>query len=96
MDRERSARREEERVIVVGGDEGLDRDQPVRTGTVLDHDRLAPARRQPVCQQPRPDVRARAGAERHDEFHRSLRPSFSPCLRRPQRRQSEQGEQQRA
>jgi hypothetical protein len=61
-------------MIVCGGDEGLDRDQSVGARAVLDHDRLAPARRQPVSEQPRADVDAGAGSERHDEFHRPLRP----------------------
>ncbi len=67
-------RREQQRVIVMGADEGADPDDAVAAGTILDHHRLAPARRQPVGQQPRRDVGTAAGAQRHDEPDVALRP----------------------
>ncbi len=48
MNQKGAGRPEEQRVIVMGIDEGLDGDQPVAAGPVLDHHRLAPARAQPV------------------------------------------------
>jgi hypothetical protein len=72
--REIAAGREQQHVVVVGAEERLDRHQAVAAGTVLDHDRLAPARRQPLRQQPRADIGARAGTKRHDELDCPLRP----------------------
>ena len=63
-------------MIVVGGEERLDRDQPVGAGTILDHHRFSPARRQPIRKQPRADIDAGAGTERHEEFDRPLRPGL--------------------
>ena len=67
---------EQQRVVVARAHEGADGDEAIPAGAVLDHDRLAPLRRQPRCQQPGGDVDARSRSERHDEFHRSLRPGL--------------------
>ena len=53
-------------------------DDAVATGPVLDHHRLAPARREPLGNQPCRNVGTAAGPERHDEAHVALRPSFRP------------------
>jgi hypothetical protein len=39
---EGGARREQQDVIILGADEGVDRQDAVATGSVLDHDRLVP------------------------------------------------------
>ena len=74
MHGEVAGRPEQQDVIVVGGQERLDRDDAVAAGLVLDHHRLAPFLRELLGEQPRADVGAGAGAERHDEFHRPGRP----------------------
>jgi hypothetical protein len=47
---EGGARREQQDVIILGGDEGIDRQDAVAPGPVLDHDRLVPFLGQPVRQ----------------------------------------------
>src|SRR5262249_24784558 len=76
MDDEAPARPPQERVIVVGGYDGLDRDHAVAARTVLDHHRLAPACLQAVLNKARADVGAGARTERHDEADRLLPPSL--------------------
>jgi hypothetical protein len=63
-------------MIVVGIHECADRDDGVAAWAVLDHHRLAPARAQPIRQQPRPDIHPRSGAERQQKLDRTLRPSL--------------------
>src|SRR5580704_16754468 len=82
MRREGRGRREQQRMIVVRADECRDRHDAVAAGAVLDHDGLAPARRQPIREQPRPDIGTAAGTERHDETHGALRPRLGGRLRR--------------
>ena len=74
MRHERGARRIEQGVVVIGLQEGIDRQQPVGAGLVLDHDRLAPFGLQLVGHQAGGDVGGAAGSEGQDEFHRPLRP----------------------
>src|SRR5262249_3906976 len=74
VDDEVAARSPQERVIVVGGQPGLDRDDAVTAGPVVDHDRLAPARRQLLLDQAGADIGTGAGPERYDELDRALRP----------------------
>ncbi len=73
---ERRGRRVEQRVIVLGTDKGVDGDDGVAAGAVLDHDRLLPFRGQLVGDQTRGDIGAAAGAERHNEADRPLRPAL--------------------
>ena len=73
---ERRGRRQQQDVIVLGADEGVDRDDAVAAGPVLDHHRLAPFLGQAVGQQPAADVGAAAGAERQDELDVARRPSL--------------------
>jgi len=61
-------------VLVVGAEEGRDGDEAVAAGTVLNHDWLAPALRQPLGEQPRSDVGPAAWPERQHESDRALRP----------------------
>ena len=84
-------------MVVVGGEERLDGDQPIGTGTIFDHHRFSPTRRQAIRKEPCADIDARAGTERHQEFHRPLRPGLRlrVRLRRQQRDHPEQGEDQR-
>ena len=63
-------------MIVVRADEGVDGDEPVAAGPVVDDHRLAPALAEPVGQQPGADIGAAAGAERDDE----LAPAASATL----------------
>ncbi len=84
MDDEVAARSPQEGVVVVGGEHGLDRDDAVAAGPVIDHDRLAPFLLEPFLDQPRADVGAGAGAEGNDEADRPLRP-LSLRLRRQRR-----------
>ena len=74
-------RRQQQDVIVLGADEGVDGDDAVAAGLVLDHDRLAPFLGQPVGQKPPADVGAAAGAERQDEADRPRRPSSARLSR---------------
>ena len=55
MDRERSGRREQQRVIVIGIDEGGDRHDAVGAGPVLDHHGLPPPPGQAIRKKPRAD-----------------------------------------
>jgi hypothetical protein len=64
-------------VIVIGADEGADRDEAVAARAVLDDHRLVPALGQSIGDEPRADVDAAARPQRHDELDRALR----PCLR---------------
>jgi hypothetical protein len=66
-------RDEQQRVVVVGGDEDVDRDDAVAAGTILDHDRLAPARGKTFREHPGGDIDSGAGTERQDEPHCTLR-----------------------
>jgi hypothetical protein len=80
MNREITARPEQKDVIVVSAEKRLDCDQAIAARPILDDDRLAaPAGRQPLCHEPRPDVRTSSGPEWHDELDRTLRPLR--CLR---------------
>ena len=63
-------------MIVVGGEECLDRHQPVGPWSIFNHHRFSPACRQPIRKQPRADIHAGAGTERHEEFDRPLRPGL--------------------
>jgi hypothetical protein len=64
-------------VIILGTDEGVDADDAVTTGPILDDDGLAPQPCQPLGQHPAADVGAAAGAKRQYEMHRSRRPRLS-------------------
>ena len=76
MDDEVAARTPQEGVIIVGGQHGLDRDDAVASGPVVDHDRLAPARRQLFLDQACSNVGAGARTEWNDESDRALWPSL--------------------
>jgi hypothetical protein len=78
---ERRGRRQQQDVIVLGADEGVDGDDAVAAGAVLDHHRLAPFLGEPVRQQPAADIGAAARTERKDEFDRTVRPSLRRCVR---------------
>src|SRR5262245_57468611 len=73
---ERSARRREQHVVVVGGDECANGDEAVSARAILDDDRLAPTAGQTICEQSRADIDAAARSKGHDELDRPLR----PCL----------------
>src|SRR3974390_403008 len=66
---EGGGRREQQLMVVMRADEGIDRDNAVAAGPVLDHDGLTPSLPQPVRQQPRSYIGATAWAECQDEFH---------------------------
>ena len=66
--RQDAGRPEPQRMIVGGVDKGLDRHDAVAARAILDHHRLAPARRQAIGEQPGGDVAGAGGAEWHDEF----------------------------
>ena len=84
VDGDHAAEREQQRVIVVRGDETRDRRNAVRALAVLHHHRLAPARRQSLGEQPCRDVGAGAWRQRHDDPHGALRPDLRPRRRREQ------------
>jgi hypothetical protein len=50
-----------------------DRNETVTARPVLDHHRLAPARRELFCEQPGRDVDPSGGTKRQDELDRALR-----------------------
>ena len=60
-------------MVVAGAGEDVDRDDAVAAGTILDHHRLAPARRKAFGEHPGGDIDAGAGTERQDEAHHTLR-----------------------
>ena len=91
MHGEIAGRPEQQHVIVVGGQERLDRDDAVAAGLVLDHHRLAPLLRELLGEQPRADVGAGARPERHDEFDRPRRPALRLRRGRDERR-AQQGD----
>jgi hypothetical protein len=67
-------------MIVVGGEECLDRHQPVGPGRFSITTGFPQRGRQPIRKQPRADIHAGAGTERHEEFDRPLRPAcVSAC-----------------
>ena len=61
-------------MMVVGGNEGVDRDDAVTARLVLDHDRLALLATQVVGKQPGPDIDAAGRPQRDNEPDRPLRP----------------------
>jgi hypothetical protein len=65
---------EQQDVVVMGADKGIDGDESVTARPVLHDDGLAPFRRELFGDEPGTDVGARAGTERQHEFHRPLRP----------------------
>jgi len=73
---EGGGRREQQLMIVMRADEGIDCDNAVAAGAVLDHDRLTPSLAEPIREQPRADIGAAAGTESEDEFHRPCRPGL--------------------
>src|SRR5262249_37011196 len=66
----------QEDMVVVGRDEGPDRDDAVAPWPVLDDDRLAPAFLQPLREQPSTDIHSRARPQGQDELHSSLGPGL--------------------
>jgi hypothetical protein len=74
IDRDRVGCRIQQRVIVARGSECASGEDAVGARLVLDHDRLAPALRQPVAEQSRGGIGRAAGPERHHELHGALRP----------------------
>jgi hypothetical protein len=81
MGNERGGRPEHQHMIVARAQHRVDGHDPVAAGTVLDHDRLPPALGEAVGQQPRAEIGAGAGTERHHEMHRPLRPGLRLRLR---------------
>jgi len=73
VDEEDRGRAEEQRVIVPGTDEGIECDEPIAAWTIFNHDRLAPARTQPVGEQPCGDVHSTGGAEGQNEANGARR-----------------------
>src|SRR5262249_14239345 len=73
MHRKGSDGREQKRVVIVGGDEGGNRDQTVAARTIFHQHRLAPAGGQSVREQSRRNVRSAGGSEWHDEPDRPRR-----------------------
>src|SRR5262249_51521939 len=71
------SRNEQERVLVVRTGECGDGDEAVAARPVLDHHRLAPARRELLCEQPGGDVGAGGGTKREGELDRALRIGLS-------------------
>ena len=64
-----TARPEQKDVIVVSAEKRLDCDQAIAARPILDDDRLAaPAGRQPLCHEPRPDARTSSGPEWHEKL----------------------------
>ena len=84
-------------MIVVGGEECLDRHQPVGPWSIFNHHRFSPACRQPIRKQPRADIHPGARTERNEEFDRPLRPGLrlGVRLRRKQRDHSEKSDDRR-
>ena len=76
VDRDRPAKGEQQRMVIARPDEGGDRDNGIGSGTIFDHDRLAPALGQPVRVQARRDIGRATGPERHDQVDRPLRPGI--------------------
>src|SRR2546425_5286990 len=74
-------------MVVLGADEGGNRDKAVAAWPVFDHNRMTPAGAELLRDQPCSNVSARAGAERQYDFDRPLRPRWrhgctSPCQAR--------------
>src|SRR5580704_113245 len=61
-------------MIVVRADKGIDGDEAVAAGAVIDDHRLSPALSEAIRQEPRAEVRAATGAERQDQSDRTGRP----------------------
>jgi len=93
---EGGARREQQDVIVLGADEGVDRHDAVAAGPVLDDDRLVPFFGQPVRQQPGADIGSAARPERQHELDRPCRPGLRRARRGREQRQERRGEHDRA
>src|SRR5262249_51387861 len=66
-------RTEEQHVIVACADKSVQRDQAVAAGAVLDDDRLAPTRAQPIGEQSRGNVGRAGGAGWKNETNRACR-----------------------
>jgi hypothetical protein len=92
MRNERRGRRQQQDVIVLGADEGVDGDDAVAAGAVLDHHRLAPFLGQPVREKPAANVSAAARAERENEFDGSRRPGLRRSRGNAEQRGQQQGE----
>jgi hypothetical protein len=60
----RRGRSIQQHVVIVGANKCADGNDRVAAGTVLDDDRLAPARAEPIGEHARADIHAGAGAER--------------------------------
>ncbi len=73
---ERRSRAEQQDVVVMGADEGVDGDEAVAARAVFHDNRLAPFRGELLSDQPRRRCRPRNRAERQHEFHRTLRPGL--------------------
>ncbi len=72
-------------MVVARGYEGVDRDQAVAAGAVLDHDGMAaPACGQTVAQKTRSRISGAAGAERQDQPDIALRPGLGLDRRCPE------------
>src|SRR5262249_13381401 len=66
-------RREQQRVVVGGADEGIDRDEAVAAGAVFHHDGLAPSRGETVPDEPRGDIDTGSRPEWQNESDGSRR-----------------------
>jgi len=73
VDEEDRGRAEEQHVIVACADKSIQRDQAIAAGAVLDDDRLAPTRAQPIGEQSRGNVGRAGGAEWQNETNRACR-----------------------
>jgi hypothetical protein len=78
-------------VIVVGIDDGADRNDCIAAWTILDHNRLIPTLAQSITQQAGAEIHAAAGSKSHDKPDRPLRPRLRSC-RNSKARQQNKGE----
>src|SRR5215472_2887202 len=80
-------------MIVLGADEGIERDKAVAARTILHHYRLAPARGQTLGKQTGCGIAGAASAKRQDEAHRPRRIGLRPCdVRQGRQRGSARGQ----
>src|SRR5580698_7062112 len=66
-------------MVVVSRDKGIDGDNTVAAGPIVDDDGLAPALTELIGKQARADVSAAPGSQRYDKSHRSCRPICRCC-----------------
>ena len=77
VDGERTRSCKQEHVVVIGADEGLDGDNAVTAGSVLDDDRVVPLALQALGEHACADVGTSAGTERNDKTDVAVRPSLA-------------------